>query len=63
LAEIRCLANRVVARRFQLDFGLQPLLLPVMLQHPGQRAVACVVVHLSAGFQVSVTAELVHAHS
>ena len=57
------LSRRGVLFRLQLDFGFQPLVFPVVLEHPGQGAVGGIVIHARSGSEVGVAAEFVHAHS
>ena len=53
----------VVLLGLELDFGFQPLLALVVLEHAGQGAVGGVVVHVRADSQMRMAAEFLHAHS
>ena len=48
---------------FELDFSLQALLFLISLEHPGQGAVARVVIDAGAGFQARIAAKIGSAHS
>ena len=62
-AEVDRFGGGIVLRGVDLDFSLHPLLALVVLEHAGQGAIAGVVVHVGAGSQVGVAAELRHAHA
>ena len=61
--EVVPLGSGVVLLRFDLDFGLQPLIALVVLQNPGQSAVGRLVVHMRTGPQVGAVEKIAGAHS
>ena len=42
---------------FELDFGLQPILILIMLEHAVQGAIGGVVIHVRAGAQMGMAAK------
>ena len=56
-----CSRGRIV--QVDLDFGFDSILALVLLEDPGQSAIAGVVVDMGADLQMSVTAEFKGAHS